>query len=292
MTTLLLPKGKRAGLRQQIASEFTKLRSVRSSWVCLVLMVVLSIGFSILFPAIIANGWSTRSPAERINFDPVSVTQFGIIFGQLVIAVFAILAITPEFSNGSIRSTLAAQPRRSDVIAAKAIVLAVTTFVVTEICSFAAFFVGRAVLLAFGGHAVAGELTMAQQLKATAAPVLSLGAPGVLQAVFGGGLYLTLIALIALGLGILLRSTPGSISLFVALLLIIPGVFQALPHSISHLVEPRLPSNLGAAMTSVHVRSTDFGGQLLSPWLAVGLMVLYSVLLVGLGLWRFSRRDA
>ncbi len=292
MSPLTAPKGRRAGLRQQIASEFTKMRSVRSTWVVLGTMIVISLGFAVLFPAIIANGWHDRSAAERVNFDPVSVTQFGIIFGQLVIAVFAVLFITPEFSSGSIRGTLAALPRRRNVLAAKAIVLGGATLVVTEILSFASFFLGRAILLAFGGQAVTGQLTLAEQIKATHAPVYAITTSGVAQAIFGGGLYLTLIALFALGMGFILRSTPGSIALFVALLLIIPGVLQALPRSISNAIQPKMPSNLGAAMTSVHQRTTDFGGQLLAPWPAAALMAAYCVVLLGLGLWLFSRRDA
>lgn len=292
MSPLPTPMGRQTGLRQQVASEFTKMRSVRSTWVILALMVVLSLGFAVLFPAIIANGWHDRTPAERVNFDPVSVTQFGIIFGQLVVAVFAVLAITTEFSSGSIRGTLAALPRRGDVLAAKAIVIGLATLVVTEILSFAAFFIGRAVLLAFGGQAVTKELSVRAQIESLHAPVLSISAPGVAQAIFGGGLYLTLIALFALGMGFILRSTPGSIALFVALLLIIPGVLSALPHSITSVIQPKMPSNLGSAMTSVHQRTTDFGGQLLAPWPAAALMAGYCVVLLGLGLWLFSRRDA
>jgi ABC-2 type transport system permease protein len=293
VTTVLAPAtGRRAGLRQQVASEFTKIRSVRSTWVVVGLMLAISLGFAALFPAVIAHNWSHRTPTERLSFDPVSITQLGIIFGQLVIAVFAVLTVCPEFSTGSIRSTLAAQPRRLDVLAAKAIVLAGVTFVLSEVCSFSAFFLGRAVLLASGGQAVSGPLSIEQQLHSAAPPVLSIGSSGVAVSVFGGGLYLTLIALLALGLGFALRSTPGSIALFVALLLIIPGVLQALPHSISDKIQPRLPSNLGAAMTSVHQRTTDFGGHLMARLPATGLMALYSLALLALGWWLFARRDA
>jgi len=286
-----MPKG-HAGFPQLVRSEWTKLRSIRSTWICLALVVVLSIAFAIIFPAAIADHWSRRPLADKLTYDPVSITQFGVIFSQLVVGVLGAMAITAEYSTGSIRTTLTSVPRRSTLVAAKAVVLAVVVFIVAEITTFASFMVGRSILLAFGGKELPVGSSLLTQIHSSAIPVVSLSSPGVTGAIFRGGLYLTLIALVSLGIGLLLRSTAGSISLFVGIFLIVPLLMQALPSSISHPIEPKLPSNLGAAMTSTHARATEFGGTLLHPWSATVLLAVYGLALIALGTWSFIKRDA
>jgi hypothetical protein len=258
----------------------------------MVLVVLTFIGFAVLIPALQANDWAHHKPSEKLAYDPVSITQLGLIFGQLIIGVFAALTITSEYSTGSIRTTLTAVPRRISLLTAKAAVVAALVFVIAEITAFASFFVGSATLLGFGGQRIKAGYTLEDQIRATHIPVSSIGDPGVFWAVFRGGLYLVLIALFALGIGFILRSTAGSISLFVALFLVIPGVIQALPKSISAQIQPRLPSNLGAAMNSTHARVTDFGGHLLGAWPATFLLFFYCVVLLALGAWLFTKRDA
>ena len=282
----------RAGFTQMVRSEWTKIRTVRSTWICMVLLVVTFIGCAILIPALQAHSWAEHKPSEKLAYDPVSITQLGLIFGQLIIGVFAALTITSEYSTGLIRTTLTAVPRRVTLVAAKATVVALLVFVVAEITAFASFFIGSATLLGFGGQHIKPGFSLEDQVRSVHVPVSSIGDPGVFWAVFRGGLYLVLIALFALGIGFILRSTAGAISLFVALFLVIPGIIQALPKNISKEIQPRLPSNLGAAMNSTHARATDFGGQLLSAWPATALLFFYCVVLIALGAWLFSKRDA
>jgi ABC-2 type transport system permease protein len=286
-----IPSG-RSGFPQLVRSEWTKLRSVRSTWICLFLIFFLTVLFAWIFPAAVASHWTTGKASDRLNFDPVSTTQIGVIFSQLVVGVFGALAITSEYSTGSIRTTLAAIPRRSTLIAAKSFVVFVLVFIVSEITAFIAFFVGSAVLKSYGGQELPANSTLLDQLRSPHAPVASISQHGVAIAIFRGGLYLALIALIALAIGLLLRHSAGAISVIVGLVFVVPLLIQALPNSISKPIQPKLPSNLGAAMSSTRARVTDFGGSLLHPWPAALLLAVYAAVLLGLGIWAFVRRDA
>jgi len=279
----------RAGVRQLVVSEWTKFRSVRSTWISLLIIFVAGVGFAALLAAVFANNWSHRPLADKVTFDPVRMAQAGIFISQFVVGVLGILMITSEYSTGSIRTTLAAVPRRSSVVAAKAIVLSVAVFVVAEITTFASFFTSQAILLAYGGKSLPAGSSF---LKATAIPVVSISSPGVASAVFRTGLYLTIMAVVALGIGLILRHSTGAISLYVGVLLIVPLLIQLLPSNIGKPIEPRLPSNIGLAMSSASSRKTDFAGILMEPWLAAGLLVVYAAAVLGFGLWLFIKRDA
>jgi hypothetical protein len=286
------PEHGKAGFRQLVVSEWTKVRSVRSTWISLAIVVLAGIGISTLVSSLEAGRWTQLSITERINYDPVRFSQGGIFISQFVVGVLGALVITSEYSTGLIRTTLAAVPRRAPLALAKALVLAVIVFVVGELTAFGSFFVSRSILLAHGGQVLPANATLSDKLRATAAPVVALGSPGVAPAVFRTGLYLVLIALVALGIGLILRHTTGAISLFVGVLLIIPLLIQLLPASITRSIQPRLPSNLGLAMTETAVRKTDFSGVLLAPWSATLLLAIYAVVIVGIGVWMLIRRDA
>jgi hypothetical protein len=110
--------------------------------------------------------------------------------------------------------------------------------------------------------------------------------------VFLCGVYLTLLTLMAFGIGFLLRHTAAAISLFVGLLLVLPLIVQILPSSISDPIERYLPSNLGLAMIVVTTRKTDFAGVLMAPGAAVATLAAYAAAFVALGAWVLVRRDA
>ena len=146
----LPPATGRAGLRGAIASEFTKIRSVRSTYWTLAALLVVSIGIG----AAITGGADanfTHNPGNKAGFDATQTSLIAFFeIGQLIIAVIAALAITSEYSTGMIRTSLTAQPRRRTVYAAKAIVLTSLTLVVSLVTSFIAFFVGQALLSSSG----------------------------------------------------------------------------------------------------------------------------------------------
>ena len=128
------------------------------------------------------------------------------------------LTITSEYSTGMIRSTFIAAPQRRAVIAAKAGVVGLVTFVVGTIASFASFLVSASILSSHGTH-------------------LSLGSPGALRSVIGVGLFLGILAVLAVALGTIIRSSAGGIAALVGLLLVLPTLSQAIPTSIRGSVE-------------------------------------------------------
>ena len=243
-----------AGVRTMVTSEWTKFRTVRSSWISLLIIVVVGIGFAALFSAVFANHWSQSSPGDRLQFDPVRISQSGSFVSEIVVGV--------------------------------------VLFVVTEITAFASFFTSQAVLLASGGKTLPNDASIASQLRLAHVPVLSITYSGVAMAVFREAIFLTLMALFAMGLGLLLRNTTGTISLYVGLLLILPILAQLLPSSINSHILPYLPSNLGVAMSTVASRHTDWAGTLVGPYAALGLVVLYVAVILGAGIVLLRRRDA
>jgi ABC-2 type transport system permease protein len=266
-----IPRG-RYRLSGALRSEWTKLRSVRSTTWSLAALVVLSIGIGILATATEASRWANAPVLERLTFDPTALSLTGLLFGQLAIGVLGILVVSAEYGTGTIRATLAAIPNRPLVLAAKAAVFTAVSVVVGLATSFAAFFIGQALLTGSTPHT-------------------TLGAPGVSRAVIGGGLYLAVLGLLALGLATIIRHTAGAISAFVGILFVLPLITQALPSSLRDTIGKYLPAEIGGALTSV-VPSFRSGASAFSPWVGFAILCGYAVVALGVGAWLLQRRDA
>ncbi len=138
-----------------IASEFTKLRSVRSTYWTLGALFVVSVGLGVAITAGNASDIA-NNPGNKAGFDATQISLAAFFFlGQLIIAVIGAMVITSEYSTGMIRTSLTAQPRRGVVYAAKAIVFTAVTLVISLVTSFVAFFAGQAML---SGRGVAASL--------------------------------------------------------------------------------------------------------------------------------------
>lgn len=269
MSAVGVPRRGHYGFADVLRSEWIKLRSVRSTAWTLVITVVLTIGIAALVAYAVSARWSRMPPPDRLAFDPTSNSLTGLLFGQLSIGVLAVLVVTAEYSTGSIRATLSAAPRRLLVLAAKTLVFGAVAIVVGEVGAFVAFFVGQAVLA--GGPA----------------PHASLDQPGVLRAVAGGGLYITVLGLFALGLAAIIRHTAASIATFVGVLLVLPLIVAALPQSIGQEIGKFLPANIGATITSVRSVSHSF-----SPLGSLLLLCAYAAATLFAGGWLLVKRDA
>jgi ABC-2 type transport system permease protein len=281
-----------AGLANQVRSEWTKLRSVRSTWICLIIVFVAGIGLSALVSSIEAGQWNHLGLAERASFDPVRFSQTGSFLSQFVVGVLGALVITSEYATGSIRTTLAITSKRTTVLAAKLLVIGVVVFVVAEVTAFASFFIGQAVLLAHGAKALPAGSSILTQVHSSAIPYVSLADGGAMRAVVLSGTYLLLLALLACAIGFVIRHTAGAIAAFVGILLVLPLIVSVLPSSVAQSFEKYLPSNLGLAMTLVTTRKTEFAGVLFTPWTATGLLVVYAGAAMALAGWLLVRRDA
>jgi len=247
-------------------SEWIKLVSLRSSWITFAASVAAVIGLGVLICLVTNNHWTEMGPEERLRFEPVARSLAGINLAQLAIGVLGVLVVTGEYSTGMIRSSLMSVPRRLPVLAGKAVVFAAATFVLMLGSAFVAFLLGQRVL---GSHGT------------------TLDAPHALRAVIGVGLYLTVIAVFAVGIGFIVRNTAGGIATLFGLLLVAPGLGQLLPASWQPHILPYLPSNAGAAVYSVR---TDPG--MLSTWTGFGVLCAWAVAALLVGAVLLRRRDA
>ena len=191
------------------------------------------------------------------------------LFAQLVVGVVGVLAFSGEYGTGMIRATLAVVPARLPVLWAKVIVLAGLVLPVTLLCAFVDFFAATAIESSRGGSA------------------FSLTDPGVLREVVGSSLYLTVVVIIGLALGALLRKTAAGLSVFAAVFFVIPVVVNALPQNIRGFA-PYLPSNAGGALWGDPLSTT----HALSPWSGFACLCGYAVVLTAAAAWRLRRRDA
>jgi len=251
-----------------LRSEWTKLRSVRSTFWALTVTVVPGIGLGAVISAVTAHAYAKMSVSQKLSWDPTGVSQAGVAIASLAIVVLGVLCISSEYSSGMIRTSLIAVPKRGRVLAAKSLVAAGVTFAVGEVTCFAAFFAGQALI---SGHA----------------PRAALGDPGVARAVAGGGLYLAALAVLSVAAGALLRHPAAAIAAMIAVLLVLPGIAQALPDSWRNPVTEFWPTQAGSQLTSVY-----HSAHTLQPWPGFGVMCLFVAIVYAIAWTLLDRRDA
>ena len=257
-----------------LRSELTKIRSVRSTRWTLLAMIVLTV----VLGAIATYGQAKAHRAPY--FDPTAWSLGGVWLTELLVGVIGTLVITSEFSTGMIRTTLTALPKRGLLLAAKAIVLAAVTFVAGLIASLAAFFTGQAIM---SSHHIS----------------TTIGHVEVVRAVIGSALYLTVGALLALGIGLLIRYTAAALATAVAVLFLLPIASGLLPHGLQDNVDKWLPTAAGAQIWTVnhapHLNSASpigASGPMLSPWTGFAVFCGYAAIALAAGLFMFRKRDA
>lgn len=245
-----------------LRAEWIKLRGLRSTWYTLACLFF--VGLGITFLAMTAAG--QEYPGEG-DWDPTNRSLMTYIVAQLIIGVLGILVVTSEYATGLMQTSLAATPRRHRLLAAKVVLAAAVAVVAGQVLMFAAFFLGQGILAA---HDV---------------PNAALGDPGVLSAVAGGGLYLTAIALLAVGLGTIMRATAGALATLVGIVFLVPalaGLFPSWLQGIFHFWPTQ-----GAAAVFATVPNPDFP----HPWLNLGGMCVGVVAVLVAAFVVFRRRD-
>jgi len=263
---------------------------VRSTLWTLIIFAVVSLGLTALFTWLTLNALNNGRGDARssgIVTDPVGfILGTGLGLGQLAIAVLGVLVITSEYSSGAIRATLLAVPRRYPMFLAKGLVFAALVIVVGEIVAFASFFIGRSLV---NGHTVTGHLHIAGHVVTVHRTItVSLSQPGVLRAVAGSGLYLTVLGLFALAIGALIRHTAGAISAVIGMVLVIFPLSGLLPSSWGAHIHAYLPTIAGQLITA----DKPAAGQLLSPWQGLGVFCAWTVLLLAAAMYLLQKRDA
>jgi ABC-2 type transport system permease protein len=257
----------RAGFTGALRSEFTKIRSVRSTYWTLIALVVVTIGIG----ALACVGAVSRGADHGPGFDGTQRSLAGLILGQLIIVVLGALTVTSEYSTGMIRTSLTVQPRRGTLLAAKGVVFFLVSFITGLVASFVSFFIGQAIL-------------SSKHLDVT------LGDPNVLRAVIGGALFLAVCGMLAFGLGTLLRHTAGAITASIGLLFVLFVLINFLPSSWQIHVDKWIPFNAGSQIWStipVHGNPPMF-----SPWTGFAVFAGYAVIAIVAGAVAFRKRDA
>jgi ABC-2 type transport system permease protein len=260
-----------AVLRDTVGMEWIKFRTVRSTYWTLLVAVVASIGIAALVCSVYVARYDHLTLEDKLTFNPTRFSLSGLSLAQLAVGVLGALVVTNEYSTGMIRATLSAVPQRPVVLAAKCIVFGAVILVLGEVLSFAGYFLGQAIL-------------SDRHLES------HIGDPGVLRTVIGGGLYLVVLGLLAVGLGALIRRTAGAIAALFGLILVLPGIVAALPQSWQDAISKWLPSNAGEALLG---GGRHFGGgQLLSPWVGFAVFCAYAAAFLLAAGVLLQRRDA
>lgn len=258
----------------QLRSEWTKMRTVRSTIWTLVATVLAVIGIGAVACAVTAAHWRSGGIVDRATFDPTARSLAGVFLAFIVIGVLGVLIMSAEYGTGTIRATLSAIPNRPLVLACKAVVFAVVALVASEVLTFCAFFLGQALLKG-------------------STPSATLSQPGVLRAVVGAGLVLTVLGLFGLGIATIIRHTAGALAIYAGLLLVLPLILQAFPTSFQRSVIRFMPLVIGENMAATRPDVRDFGGAtLFSPWVGFGLLCAYTAAALIIGGILMARRDA
>ncbi|HWR84580.1 MAG TPA: ABC transporter permease [Rhodoglobus sp.] len=250
-----------------LRSEWIKLRSLRSTVWSYLIVIAMSLGLAALL--------ASTMPDEALRLGDPAATALGsatggLMFGQLVVAVLGVLVVSGEYSTGMIRSTLTAVPRRLPALWAKAVVLFVATFVVGAVSTVGSFLLASSIL---GGRGIEASLLD----------------EGVLLALAGGSLYLALVAVFALGIGTMLRSSAGGIAAALGILLLLPVVLQLIPTEWAADLIPYTPSAAGMALSALPGDTIAGQPEVWQSGLALLAWVAASILGAALLL---KRRDA
>lgn len=261
-----------------VRSEWIKLRSIRSTFWCYAILVVVTIGMAALVGAN-TNSGGQDLPTDIANGTFVNANTVGVLLSSLVVGVLGVLIITGEYGTGQVRSTFTADPRRTGVILAKATVLAVTTFVVSAVATWIGVLISLPLM---AGNGVEPEI----------------GDPSVFMPILGSSVFLTLLALLAYGIGLLVRSSAGGIAITLGILLVLPVVLGLMaglmkvdwPMDIMSF----LPDSAGGQLYAYSydgASAAATGGVKLNGWGGFGVLAAEVLVIGGLALTLARRRD-
>jgi ABC-2 type transport system permease protein len=266
-------RARQAGVRDVLRAEWTKVRTLAGTGWLLLAVIALTVVVSVLAVA------AARCPSVGgCVADTPKLSLTGVALGQAVVAILAVLAISSEYSTGMIRTTFTAMPRRGTVLAAKAAVV-----------SCLALAAGTAGVL---GSVLAGRLILPGNgfTPAHGFALESLAHGPVLRAAAGSVLYLTLIALLSLGIATAVRDSATAIGIVLGLLYLAPiiaGVLGGGPDW-QHRIERYAPMPAGLAIQA----TTGLRGLPISPWMGLGVLAAWAAAALLAGGLILRLRDA
>ena len=248
-----------------LRAEWVKFWTVRSTPWSLVAMFLLGAGLTVLVCALSAEALARGDVGEPVG----AFVTWGMMFAQVCAVVLGALVVTSEYGTGMIRATLAATPRRGAVLAAKAVVLSGTLFVVGTVTAFAGYLGGNWFLEREGIG-------------------IALGDEGVLRAMAGSGLYMAGLGLFAAAVGLLVRHTAAALSVVLGLVFVVGNMTFLLPGTWGEWVGKLMPGNAGSRVATPE----SFNPLLLDPWVGFAVFLAEVAAVLAVGAVVFSRRDA
>lgn len=247
-----------------LRSEWVKLRTVRSTWWTLAAALALGGGLTILM----CWGNADWLASEGADESPGSFITWGMMIAQITAVVLGALVVTTEYGTGMIRTTFSAVPARGKVLAAKSVLVVSVLFVVGTVAALIGYFGGNYFLDREGiGMALEGD---------------------VLRAMYGSGLYLAGIGLFTVAVGFLLRHTAGTISIVLALMLILGNMVNLVPGAFGEWLTKLMPGNAGSVIST----PVSFNPNLLDPWTGFAVFGLETAVLLVAAYVVVKRRDA
>jgi ABC-2 type transport system permease protein len=265
-------------MMRTLHSEWTKLRTQRGTLIGLFSVVGLMVGMTAFFAS------QTETDATfGGDDDVVQLGLAGIVFAELAAVVVGASLITSEFATGMLRTTFTATQSRLRVLAAKALVLGLVTFPLALIASAAAFVIAQSLLHDRG-------------YVAPAYPPVSVTDPGAVRAIVGTALLLSAYALLALGLGTILRHSGATIATGVAIVFVPVLLLGVFPGGVRTRLEQFTPV-AGMAIQSTTDRMLapfDGGdeGMPIAPWAGLGVAFAWAIGSLAVGYVVLRRRDA
>jgi ABC-2 type transport system permease protein len=261
---------------QAVHAEWTKLRTLASTWWLLLAAVALTIVVGAAVSAAFQCQPFACAPAQT-GADPAKISLAGVDLGQVVVALAAVLAVGGEYTTGMIRVTLAATPRRLMLLAAKAAVVTGWALGAGTAAVLGSVLAGRLILPGRGLSAAHGYA------------LLSLGAGPDLRAAAGSVLYLALIALLAVGITAALRDPAAAIGVVLGLLYLFPIISAVIPdHVLARHLQQIAPMTAGLYIqATAGVRSLP-----LTPWQGLAVLAAWAAAALILGAFVLRLRDA
>jgi ABC-2 type transport system permease protein len=258
-------------VRHALHAEWTKLRTVAGPGGLLLALIVLTA----VVGALAAHAVSC--PGGGCQIDPAKSSLTGIYFGQAIVAILATVAVSGEYSTGMIRLTLTATPRRWQVLSAKAVVIGTATLVTGAVAVLASVLAGQSLLDGHGIDPAHGYET------------LSLANGSVLRAAAGSALYLTLIALLGLGIATAIRDSAVSIGVVLGLLFLFPIIAQ----TVGDADWKRHLDQISPMTAGMYIQATtDLRSLPLTPWQGLGVLAAWAAGALLLGGLLLRLRDA
>jgi ABC-2 type transport system permease protein len=245
----------RGDLGKVLLAEWTKFRTVRSTFWTLISSAVVTIALGVSLLIGILQRYDRMSPAARANVNPAGrwIWYHGLQLGQVMLAVLGVLTVTAEYGTGTIRATLAAVPRRSRVFTGKILGFAALALVFGAVLAFTMFAIARPFLAGRGWD-------------------VPLTDPTALRGVGLAALATVGVALLGVGTGLLIRHTAGAVTTLLVIMLGIPVIGQFVPENWQTVTRYLVPETAWAMFTpDGNVLTAGPGAAVLASWVTVVL---------------------